>query len=128
MLSILCAFITLNHNLKMCILPQLSGTESEMELQEVSLSKPIPVSVLLEPLEEGEESKLLQIELVDKQSEPKHREFFQSLLENPLFLQAVDSLGRIPRFFQFFVKHVINPREANRLFSVFVFCVELCDE
>ena len=53
----------------------------------------------------GEETKLCQVELIEKQLEGK-KQFLKSLLDQPLFLQAVDSLGRVPRFFQFFLARV----------------------
>jgi len=41
-----------------------------------------------------------------KEKEKERLEFLKKLLDQPLFLQAVDSLGRVPRFLQFFLTKV----------------------
>jgi len=36
-----------------------------------------------------------------------------TIVDNPLFLQAIDSLGRVPRYFQFFLTRMMNAKQKE---------------
>jgi hypothetical protein len=72
------------------------------------------VPLLLEPLLKKEEW-----ELFESQLKPTQQAY---LLERPLFLQAVDSLGRIPRYIDFFLMR-LKDTEAKVDLSDFLRCV-----
>ena len=104
-----------------------------MGLQAINNSRLLPTPLLLEPLATGEETELCRVELVvklqqrlegmDKEQlkekeyleERKRLEFLKNLLDQPLFLQAVDSLGRVPRFLQFFLTKLMTTMPKQNL-------------
>ena len=89
-------FLLSGHELGVCIVPQLSGTSMEIVNEEVNkFSKIIIPPLLLPPLAQSEITKLIESSLKGTG--------FENLQKNSLFLQAVDSLGGVPRFLQFFV-------------------------
>ena len=80
------------HERKICVLPFLTGTATQVGVQAIKTSKMPLKSIPLLPLSTNEVNQLLSITL-----KPSRK--------NPLFSQAVDSLGGVPRFFQFFLEH-----------------------
>jgi len=62
--------------------------------------------------EKGEHSKDKEKEYLEGR---KQLEFLKSLLNQPLFLQAVDSLGRVPRFLQFFLTKLVTAAQKQDL-------------
>ena len=62
-ISLLGTHVTSEHDLGVCILAQLTGTDTIVEIKEIDNSRLIPTLLLLEPLETGQEIKLCQIEL-----------------------------------------------------------------
>ena len=94
MLAIL-GYYMVGYNRKICISVQLTGTDSTQGITMISASK-MPVSqTLLGPLKVGED-----IEVITK-SMGSNWEFLYS---DPAFLEAVDTLGRVPRYIEFFIK------------------------
>jgi hypothetical protein len=124
-ISLLGTHVTSEHKLGVCILAQFTGTDTHVGIKEVN-SRLLPTPFLLEPLVKGDETELCRVELVvklqkrlegmDKEQlkegeyleEMERLEFLKNLLDQPLFLQAVDSLGRVPRFLQFFLTKLVT--------------------
>ena len=96
-ISFLAVHMTSHHHLQVCILPQLSGTSTKIVIQEMqNFSKIVHTPLLL--------SLLLQSPDMTKLTESALQGTgFKYLLQKPLFLQAVNTLGGVPRFLQYFI-------------------------
>jgi len=81
-------------NLPICFLVQLSGTDTDLGIKSISASSLVPTPLLVLPLLKGEDLQISKSRLENSE--------YKDLLENPIYLQTLESLGGVPRFLQVF--------------------------
>lgn len=98
------------HDLNICFVPILTGTDTKVGVDSISLSSIRSHQVLVKPLEEGDDVEAISAAL---KNTPFTTAFFK---QNSLAAQALDSLGRVPRFLDFFAR-ALSTQPSNPLWA-----------
>ena len=93
-----------NHKIKICLLPYLTGTATELGLNSISLSRMTSCLLLLQRLKDDDFETTLK-----NYATRKNSNLSINVLTNPIVKAAIDSLGGNPRNLQFFCQHLQEP-------------------